>query len=592
MFDYDALCFIPDRNERIMNRLEVVRKNLFQTHDQMKRTALNMAYINKINDLLKPFEIEEDETGGGAITKAGDAKAENLKENKTVLQAIVFKELLAWSAIILKDATWSSFAEDALTTLISDLCDNFQAPAIVLQRTDNSGYFKAAEFTDITEDVQIVEKIKEKNEGQDAYGYPPPSTKKGAFAYYGFTNKMANFFNFDIDPSSANDTNAGNDVVCLSYADSLKKTFKTYAEKYGIIDPLAALVCSQNAKHSYEAKFNSKIVSKVNDVTRSCHQILYGTELWDKDRIKKANKKEKENDPEKIKIDQMIDMIESANLNYQKDLDPLVMDVEMCKSMLEQEILFLEDQLATQKHNLAIPLTETKYRESKVDEEPLAKTTLTLPQVLNYPDRSDRPGKLLIIARGIPGSGRSKIGDRIKQTEQEIGRNKAAMVKILSMRESKFDNSALETERDMVRSLQKEHERLEETVIYDYLRSSATLNNLIYVVEGVFYKKIQYLKIAREAKKNGFTVLFASSRPSNLKDKQREKVRNENWLKKCLETVKENWKPYLNFLVKNFEPVHFEEDIALDVWEIYEESFEAWNKSKNEAKRSGPIVLS
>ena len=32
MFDYDALCFIPDRNERIMNRLNVVRKNLYDEY--------------------------------------------------------------------------------------------------------------------------------------------------------------------------------------------------------------------------------------------------------------------------------------------------------------------------------------------------------------------------------------------------------------------------------------------------------------------------------------------------------------------------------------------------------------------------------
>ena len=44
MFDYDALCFVPDRNQRIMERLEVVRKNLYEKYDQMKRVALNMAY--------------------------------------------------------------------------------------------------------------------------------------------------------------------------------------------------------------------------------------------------------------------------------------------------------------------------------------------------------------------------------------------------------------------------------------------------------------------------------------------------------------------------------------------------------------------
>ena len=51
MFDYDALCFIPDRNERIMNRLKIVRDNLFQNYNQMKKTSLSMAFINKINEL-------------------------------------------------------------------------------------------------------------------------------------------------------------------------------------------------------------------------------------------------------------------------------------------------------------------------------------------------------------------------------------------------------------------------------------------------------------------------------------------------------------------------------------------------------------
>ena len=169
MFDYDALCFIPDRNKRIMNRLGIVRKNLYEKFDQMKRVALQMAYINKINELLTPFEADE---------------------SSLMLEATVLKELLAWSAIILKDATWSSFAEDALTTLITDIDKDFKTPEVVLKATDNSGYFKAAEFQEINDDEEIVEKIKKTNQDQEAYGFPPPGVKRGGDAYYGFTAKI------------------------------------------------------------------------------------------------------------------------------------------------------------------------------------------------------------------------------------------------------------------------------------------------------------------------------------------------------------------------------------------------------------------
>ena len=172
MFDYDALCFIPDRNERIMNRLNVVRKNLYDKYDQMKRVALNMAYINKINELLLPFESHQ---------------------QGNIIEATVLKELLAWGAIVLKDATWNTFSEDALNQLISDMDSHFKPPDLVLQKTDNSGYFKENEFKTLKEDSDIVEKIRSINSEQEAYGFSPLGVERGAESYYGFNTKMSSY---------------------------------------------------------------------------------------------------------------------------------------------------------------------------------------------------------------------------------------------------------------------------------------------------------------------------------------------------------------------------------------------------------------
>lgn len=173
-----------------------------------------------------------------------------------------------------------------------------------------------------------------------------------------------------------------------------------------------------------------------------------------------------------------------------------------------------------------------------------------------------------------------------------IGQSNAAVVKILSMREHKFDKYELESEKDMVRSVTKEHERLEETVIYDYIRNPSAMN-IIYVVEGVFYRRAQYLKIAREAKKNNFTVLFACSKPPILKDKLKEKARFDMWQKKCVDNVKLEWKRYLPFLIKNYEPIPFEDEIGLDVWEIFEDKFNEYAEKHADVgqKAEAPIVL-
>ena len=171
-FDYDALCFVPDRNERIMSRLNIVRTNLYKKYDEMKRVALNMAYINKINELLLPFESDQ---------------------QGNIIEATVLKELLAWGAIVLKDATWNTFSEDALNQLIFDMDTNFKPPDMVLQKTDNSGYFKENEFKMLKEDNDIIEKIRTVNSEQEAYGFPPLGVERGAESYYGFNTKMSSY---------------------------------------------------------------------------------------------------------------------------------------------------------------------------------------------------------------------------------------------------------------------------------------------------------------------------------------------------------------------------------------------------------------
>lgn len=457
----------------------------------------------------------------------------------------------------------------------------------MLQKTENSGYFKKAEFEDITDDVQINERIKEKTKAQEAYGYAPEAVIRNTASYYGFAPQMANLFNsLSLENRDNYNPATGIDHEKQEIFNNTRQIFKTYSSQFGILDPLCALACSSNNRFNYEHKYNSEKIIATPDSVRNCHNLLYGTELWPHDRLVAEAEKLRDRKKERRENENMIDLVKQANETLKNSIEPVSLDYQLAMTMLQDEIDFLQDQLMTHQNNMALPVQEIKYRESKIDEEPLAKNVLTLNQLLNYPDRAERPSKILVLVRGIPGSERHRIGNYIKKNENAIGGNNAATIKILSMaEENKFQASDLETERDMVRALTNEHERLEDFIIYDCLRQNQ-FNNIIYVVEGIFYRKVQFQKIVHEAKKNGFTVLFAHSKPPNLKDKQCEKNRNANWFKKCQEMVQEVWKPYLNFLVNNFELLGFEEEIFLDVWEIFEEKFENWLDASNLAVRN------
>ena len=145
------------------------------------------------------------------------------------------------------------------------------------------------------------------------------------------------------------------------------------------------------------------------------------------------------------------------------------------------------------------------------------------------------------------------------------------MVKIIPM---KFDKSkmaeCLKEERDMVRFLTREHDILEEVCIYDNLRPETDVS-VIFVIEGIFYKKSQYQKIVQCANDNGFVTLVAESRPPKLKNAEADRVRNAEFLKKCEEKARSGWGKHLKFLMENTEDLDKEKDIALDVWELYED---------------------
>ena len=65
------------------------------------------------------------------------------------------------------------------------------------------------------------------------------------------------------------------------------------------------------------------------------------------------------------------------------------------------------------------------------------------------------------------------------------------------------------------------------------------------------------------------------SRPPKLKDtegrSEADMVRNAEFLKKCEEKARSGWGKHLKFLMENTEDLDKEKDIALDVWELYED---------------------
>ena len=176
-----------------------------------------------------------------------------------------------------------------------------------------------------------------------------------------------------------------------------------------------------------------------------------------------------------------------------------------------------------------------------------------------------------MIVRGLPGSNRNKIADYITDTEKFVGGNRAATVKIIPM---KFDKSkmaeCLKEEKDMVRFLTREHDILEEVCIYDNLKAETGVS-VIFVIEGIFYKKSQFKKIVECANDNGFVTLIAESKPPMLKDPDKNKERMDEFLRKCESKAKSGWGQHLKYLIDNYEGLDKERDIALDVWELYED---------------------
>ena len=522
-----------------MTRLNIVRKNLYDKYDQMKRVALNMAYINKINELLLPFESDE---------------------QSNVIEATVLKELLAWGAIVLKDATWNTFSEDALNQLIFDMDTHFKPPDLVLQKTDNSGYFKENEFSKIQDDTEIVEKIRKINSDQEAYGFSPLGADRGGENYYGFNTKMSSYFNFKkhANPQQLNQT---------------KMMYKIFNQRMGFVDGLLEQVCHKLARQNsnLEVKFKNKKNEPVSDFDRNCANIHYGIELWDKKRIDSEEAIEAVNAAEKIKLNDMLKIIDEGMIYREKIMGPTLMSKRLLELRLTEELSYLESLLVQREQLINIVPQVTKYRDGKDEEEPLSKITFSLSQLLNYPDRQERPAKLCIIVRGLPGSGRNKIADYIKSTEKFVGGDRAAKVKIIPMKFNKSKMSeCLKEEKDMIRFLTREHDILEEVVIYDNLKPEMD-QCVIYVIEGIFYKKSQYKKIVDCASENGFVTLIAESRPPKLKDAEADIKRSEAFLQKCTEKAKSGWGHHLRFLMENHEALDKNNDIALDVWELYED---------------------
>merc|ERR1739848_851310 len=125
-------------------------------------------------------------------------------------------------------------------------------------------------------------------------------------------------------------------------------------------------------------------------------------------------------------------------------------------------------------------------------------------------------------------------------------------------------SACLSEQRDMVRFLTREHDILEEVCIYDHLRPETGVS-VIYVIEGIFYKRSHFEKIKKCAAECQFTTLIAESRPPKLKDARANETRMNEFLDKCEFKAKADWKPHLKYLLDKHEKINVEEDIALDV---------------------------
>ena len=163
----------------------------------------------------------------------------------------------------------------------------------------------------------------------------------------------------------------------------------------GFTDGLMVQLCHKLSKKTpnLEMKYKQSKTKAISEFKRNCAKIHYGIELWDKDKIDQEKADEAILAAEKIKIDGMLKQVDDAQIYCDKVMSATLMKKKLLEIRLEEELSYLES-LLKQRETLINEVPQvTKYREGKDDEEPLSNITFSLSQLLNYPDRQDRPAR-------------------------------------------------------------------------------------------------------------------------------------------------------------------------------------------------------
>jgi len=293
---------------------------------------------------------------------------------------------------------------------------------------------------------------------------------------------------------------------------------------------------------------------------------------------KKADKKyelsEAVNAADLLKTEEMLKLVTEFNDDYSENHEPGFDEVKLYQALLEDEIVQLTEELELREKELNLETAVMTYRYKDPDEIPATKTVLTLNQLLNYPNRQERPAKLCIITRGLPGSRIGKVSEFIKKQEKLIGQDRAAIIRNLDINFKPIPSEASsnkDNKRILKKFLRNEHQYLVDKV-KDEMKSSSKEFNVIYLVTGIFHEVEQFQPIIRTAKRENFTVLFAETQPPKLKNKEKHTKELESWFNSCKRRCKEKWVPHLEWLQENFEPLP-ESSLSIDAWELFEHDY-------------------
>lgn len=144
---------------------------------------------------------------------------------------------------------------------------------------------------------------------------------------------------------------------------------------------------------------------------------------------------------------------------------------------------------------------------------------ISVEKLLLNPDRKRRPRKILILLRGLPGSGKTHIARLIKDKEVEMGGSPPRILSIDDYFTTETDevSTCPKTGKDInTKSMVYEYEEEMEEQYMQYLMKAykKTVSDGYFdfiIVDAVYQKMAPVLEIATHARTSGFVVSYDSS---------------------------------------------------------------------------------